>query len=268
MSYALASFSAVGNRNCPRYQNSGRCTKGKDSAIHLSEARWPRQAKPLAVDWTIWSNKLRAVFSLDGRSPSLRTHLGLWKPTLDVREWNTLVSVNTVPREDFCWLPDGTYEVFEEAAARKSKHYLWVSRTAFKVTDTLPFDVVPAEMQATTQKGKNCKILNQGKTFTPPSRANATRFSEYIAQQPTHVRRLLRHCDLFEITTQKLVTLINSYLPFYGGTDGGSFNEFVTFGYVWGNASAVDNLLVKGMSPALPSSCLLLGRNCVVYLLL
>jgi hypothetical protein len=64
--------------------------KGTDSAIHLSETRWPRQARPLPVDWRLWSKKLRAVFSNDGVSPSLRTPLGLWKPTLDLREWTTL----------------------------------------------------------------------------------------------------------------------------------------------------------------------------------
>jgi hypothetical protein len=42
--------------------------KGKDSGIHLSEVRWPRQARPLAKDWTFWSNKLRKVFSQDGKS--------------------------------------------------------------------------------------------------------------------------------------------------------------------------------------------------------
>jgi ribonuclease HI len=220
--------------------------KGNTEGIHLSEARWPRQAKPLAADWTFWSNKLRAVFSIDGGSPSLRTHLGPWKPTLDFREWNTLVSVDTVPREVFRRLPDGNYEVFEEAAGRNSTRFLWVSSTTSKVTDTLPFDVVPAEMQVTTKKVKQSKVLHRGQTFTPPSRAEATSFSEYVAQQPPHVQRLLRHCDLTEITTRKLVTLISSPRPFDGGTDGGLLNEFGTFGYVWGNSFAVDKLLPVG----------------------
>jgi hypothetical protein len=141
--------------------------KGKDSAIHLSEARWPRQARPLPVDW---SNKLRAVYSPDGASKSLRTSLRRWKPTLDPREWTSLVSADTVPREVFRRQLDGTrtYEVFEEAAGRKSSHSFWVSSTAAKVTDTLPFDAVPAEMQDTDKKRERCKIIHRDKTSSPP----------------------------------------------------------------------------------------------------
>jgi hypothetical protein len=68
--------------------------KGLDSGIHPSEARWPRQARPLHDDWTFWSNKLRAVFSSTGTSTIL---LGPWQPTLDPREWTTLVSIHTAP---------------------------------------------------------------------------------------------------------------------------------------------------------------------------
>jgi hypothetical protein len=50
--------------------------KGQNEGIHLSGARWLRQARPLAKDWTFWSRKLKEVFSIDGGSPSLRTHLG------------------------------------------------------------------------------------------------------------------------------------------------------------------------------------------------
>jgi hypothetical protein len=59
------------------------------------------------------------------------------------------VSVGSGPREAFCRLPDGSYEVFEEKAGLTSNRSLWVSGTASKVIDTLPFDVVPAEMQVT-----------------------------------------------------------------------------------------------------------------------
>jgi hypothetical protein len=58
------------------------------------------------------------------------------------------VSVGSGPREAFCRLPDGSYEVFEEKAGLTSNRSLWVSGTASKVIDTLPFDVVPAEMGA------------------------------------------------------------------------------------------------------------------------
>jgi hypothetical protein len=66
--------------------------QGNEEGNHLSEARWPRQARPLAADWTFWRKMLRAVFSNDGASLSPLTHLGKWKPDFDPREWKTLVS--------------------------------------------------------------------------------------------------------------------------------------------------------------------------------
>jgi hypothetical protein len=213
--------------------------KGADSGIHLSETRWPRQARPLAVDWKFWSKKLRAVFSKDGISPRLRTNLGRWEPTLDPREWNTLVSAKTetASREVFRRLPNGSYEVFEELAGRKSSHSFLVSSTVIKVTDTLPFDVVPAEMQVTKKKRVRCsRIIHRDKMSSPPCRAEPSCFSEYVAQQPHHVRRILRECDLSETATQKLLSLICSPGSFSGGTDGGLLNGLGTFGYVWGGS--------------------------------
>jgi hypothetical protein len=72
-----------------------------------------------------------------------------------------------------------------------------------------------------------------------------TSFSEYVAQQPIHVRRILRDCDLSETTTQNAVSLICSG-SLYGRTDGGLLNELGTFGFVWGKPRAVDKLLPIG----------------------
>jgi hypothetical protein len=156
------------------------------------------------------------------------------------------VSSATVPREVFCRQPDGTYEVFEESIGRKSSHSFWVSSTAVKVTDTLPFDVVPAEMQGTAKKRERCKIIHRDKTTPPLCRAEPSSFSEYVAQQPNHVRRLFRNCDLSESATQKVVSLICSG-TFFGGTDGGLLNELGTFGFVWGvTRNEVDTLLPVG----------------------
>jgi hypothetical protein len=40
--------------------------QGNEESIHHSEARWPRQARPVAADWTFWSKMLQVVFSNDG----------------------------------------------------------------------------------------------------------------------------------------------------------------------------------------------------------
>ena len=198
--------------------------KGTDSAIHLSETRWPRQARPLAADWTFWSKMLRTAFSITGDNHTLRSPLGQWYSDLDLREWPTLMSAPNAPRQAYCRLPDGNYEVFDEVEGRKYTQSFWVSRTASAdVVDSVPFDAVPAEMQMTS-KAKNlvrCKVMFRGKQSAPPSREEPTSFQEYVAQQPTHVSRLLRDCDLSEIVTQNLVSLIESPNTLSGGTYGG-----------------------------------------------
>jgi hypothetical protein len=97
MHLRVSRLSEIGSTDGSRLRSD--VLKGEDSGIHPSVARWPRQARPLAKDsWTFWSSKLRAVFSNHGKSPVLRTILvGLWKPTLDLGEWDTLVSAQTAP---------------------------------------------------------------------------------------------------------------------------------------------------------------------------
>jgi hypothetical protein len=179
--------------------------KGLDSGIHPSEARWPRQARPLREDWTFWSNKLRAVFSTTGTSTILRESLGLWHSSLDPREWTTLVSAHTAPYAAFRKLSDGSYEVFQAMPSCTTRSGFWVSSTAAATTDTLPFDVVPADMVIPDKKkGKKCervKIIHRDQLSPPLCREWPTSFSEYVAQQPVHVRRILRDCDLSETAT-------------------------------------------------------------------
>jgi hypothetical protein len=66
--------------------------KGKDSEIHPSEARWPRQAQPLASDWQFWSKTLRAVFSKDALSPPLI----VWVSGSQIRVRSTRVEDSSV----------------------------------------------------------------------------------------------------------------------------------------------------------------------------
>jgi hypothetical protein len=84
---------------------------GNDSAIHLSATKWPCQARPLKADWNFWRKKLQLVFSATGSSNVLLTSLKAWRPSLDVSEWPTLMSAQTVPRQAYHRLPDGKYEV-------------------------------------------------------------------------------------------------------------------------------------------------------------
>jgi hypothetical protein len=136
-----------------------------------------------------------------------------------------------------------------------------ISSRSSKAIDTLPFDVLPAEMQVTTNKVKHCKVLYRGKSLHAPCRVEATSLSEYVAQQPKHVRRILSDvrrilsdCDITETATQKLVSLLRSPGPVYGGTDGGLLNGLGTFGFVWGNISEANALypIGKGHVPGAP----------------
>jgi hypothetical protein len=83
-------------------------SQGNDSAIHLSETKWPRQARPLKSDWTFWRREVQAVFSKDASSTYLRAPLGGWQSSLDVREWPILMSGIQDSRQAFRRLPDGT----------------------------------------------------------------------------------------------------------------------------------------------------------------
>jgi hypothetical protein len=51
---------------------------------------------------------------------------------------------------------------------------LWVSGRSSKEIDTLPFDVVPAEIQVTTNNVKHCKVLYRGKSLPAPCRVETT----------------------------------------------------------------------------------------------
>ena len=138
------------------------------------------------------------------------------------------------------------------------------------VIDTVPFDAVPAEMQVMS-KAKNrvrCKVLYRGKQSAPPSRVEPASLPAYVAQQPNHVRRLLRDCDLSEIVTQKLVSLINSPGTLTGGTDGGLLNGLRTYGFVWGGVPLRLTrfyLSEKDTSLELLSSCLRPALNYAGY---
>jgi hypothetical protein len=79
-----------------------------------------KQGSRARLDHCLWTGNFGAK-SVGKVSPKMvssspRTSLGLWKPTLDPREWTILVSADTVPREVFRLQLDGTYAVFEEAA--------------------------------------------------------------------------------------------------------------------------------------------------------
>jgi predicted ATP-grasp superfamily ATP-dependent carboligase len=86
------------------------------------------------------------------------------------------VLAQKAPREVFWRLSDGSYDVFEEVSERQSSHFFWVSSTGVKVTDTLPFDAVPAEMKVTAKKRERCKIIHRDKMSSPPNRVESDYF--------------------------------------------------------------------------------------------
>jgi hypothetical protein len=117
--------------------------KGLDSAIHLSDSRWPRQARPLSKDWKLWSKTLRSVFSSDGKINRLRHPLGEWHSTAAVLEWPTLFSPHSL--EAYSRLPDDTYQVHPASLRRQGRHS-FVDVSSNQVIDFPPPDVVPADL--------------------------------------------------------------------------------------------------------------------------
>jgi hypothetical protein len=146
------------------------------------------------------------------------------------------MSAQTVPRQAYHRLPNGQYEVFvEDVSGRKNRHFFWASRTdSAVIIDTLPFDAVPADMEFGEKDTRRtrCRVYSRSRQSAPPCQEEPTSFSDFVAQQPNHVQRLLRECDLTEKATLKVVDLIYSTPSFVCGTDGGLLNGLGTFGYV------------------------------------
>jgi ribonuclease HI len=112
---------------------------------------------------------------------------------------------------------------------------------------------------------KRCKVLHRSRQPTPPCQEEPTSFPEYVAQQPNHVQRLLRECDLSENATLKLVSLIHSTRTFVCGTDGGLLNGLGTFGYVWSDPNLYDELLPIGMGHIPCASLIMSSTRTEIY---
>jgi hypothetical protein len=242
MHAVFASFSTVGNRNYSRYQTSYRCTalQGKEEVIHVSEARYGRDR---LGQWRRTGHSGARRF---GQSSPTTV-----RPPLFGLIWGS-GSQSSIHAQVEDFIVSGP--VFTRSLLSVTRS-LWVSSRFSKVIGTLPFDVVPAEMQVTTNNVKYCKVLCRGKSLPAPCRVyEATSFSEYVAQQPKYVRRILSDCDLTETATQKLLSLLRFPGPVYGGTGSGLLNGLGTFGFVWGDISKANALLpiVKGHVPGAP----------------
>ena len=58
---------------------------------YSSSLKWPRQGCPMRKDWNLWRRKLQLVFSINGKSCTLRQNLGKWRPgCLCLQEWKTV----------------------------------------------------------------------------------------------------------------------------------------------------------------------------------
>ena len=63
-------------------------------------------------------------------------------------------------------------------------------------------------------------------------------FVEFVHQQPAHIVKLLRYCDLSDATAQAIATQILEARKLEGASDGGLKSDRGTFGFVWANPSA------------------------------
>ena len=226
-------------------------------AYFVTNDRWPRQERPPKSWWSLWRKKLKVVFSLDGASSRLRNPLGEWLlDSLQVIEWDVLVSTDLSPNEVYVLREDGDYDVHPPLSACRSGR-LRVRAVPSTVVDSVPWCVVPATLGRRDNKGY-CKVSSRG-FLCPRSPTNAatdppTSLAGYVAQQPTHIQRMLRHCDLTDKTAEMLVGLVYAGATLDSGTDGGLLNGLGTFGFVWGDPST-EAILAQGRGHVDGASC-------------
>jgi hypothetical protein len=120
------------------------------------------------------------------------------------------------------------YEVFVEGVSDA------ITNTSFGCLVPIPQSLLTHYLstlcrQKWSSRKRTC-VANDVEYFPAPGsplllvRRSRPAFSEYVAQQPNHVQRLLRERDLSENATLNLVSLIHSTRSFVCGTDGGLLN--------------------------------------------
>jgi hypothetical protein len=230
---------------------SARVLKGKDSYSPF----WSMAPTgSLAADWKFWSRMFRRSLPKTVR-PDPRTRLGGREPEFDRREWKTLVSADTVPREVLS--PDGSCEVLKRW--QDASPLLQSFQNCPKTIETLLSRSCACSTGYTTKKHEHSKVFHAARRHHTQS-AEPTSFVNMLLNSLL-IRRLLRDCDLSETATQKLVSLIcpRSLQRRYRR---GFIKRLGTYGFVWGTPGD-DELYqsVKVMFPGLPSLCPPRGRN-------
>jgi hypothetical protein len=143
-------------------------------------------------------------------------------------------------------LADDTYQVHQLYADSKRSHrHSWVEVSSHKIIDSPPLDAVPADLIRSPNKFSKRRVFFRHQASPPTALLPPSCFSEYVATQPGHIRRLLRDCDLTDSGASTLVEAIYSTKSLFGGTDGGLLNGLGTFGFLWGSPE-LDNLILSG----------------------
>jgi hypothetical protein len=214
---------------------------GKSPGLFLSKDRWPCQGCPPKDWWRLWCSKLRRVFLVNTDSPKLQRKLGEWLPALDTNEWEQAVLVDCKGRSEvYIRRSDSSYEVLAQCST--GGRMIVVSPKVVKVVDRIPAGAVPAKLGHRQKNGMRC-VYWRPQSHTPgelehPDLTVAT-FTEYVHCQPTHIVKLLQHCDLSNESAADVAnTLCEGTLDI--GSDGGVLDLKGTFGFLCGDTAMAD----------------------------
>jgi ribonuclease HI len=207
---------------------------GQDATVFLSSDGWPRQGRPPKQWWSLWRAKLRTALSVDGVSPVLRQPLGEWYTTaLNTCEWDTLVSLNSTPREVFTRQAEGGFTKYVEIEGRSG--HLYIPSASSISVDSVPHGSLPAALGPVRPNGTRRISFRAGRKSAAALAIPTRSFRDFVHAQEPHICELLENGDLTESTTGAYAALLISTPDLHSGTDGGVLQGEGTYGYVWGN---------------------------------
>ena len=207
----------------------------REERHHVSQARWPRQGRPVHKSWLLWKRVIQKVFSTNGSCNTLRDPLGDWLSSTNPSEWAAVASLSPQPKV-YIRQEDGSYTLHCRDTDSRSTRKLFVSTQSLQSVDSVPADAVPVTLRQVPGKPRQ-EVYFRSKQ--PPDSGAPTGpakcFSDYVDRQPPHIRKLLADCDKSEDACQALLQCLLHNRFITGGSDGGLKDFDGTFGFAWGD---------------------------------
>jgi hypothetical protein len=135
---------------------------------------------------------------------------------------------------------DSNYDVLEQCST--SGRIILVAPKITKVVDTLPAGTVPAELGHKRKNGVR-RVYWRPRSIPieaiSQDQSSVATFSQYVEQQPRHIKKLLQYCDL---TNEAAAATVSAFSEgkLDVGSDGGLLDLRGTFGFVCGNMTTTE----------------------------